>query len=46
VQAEYGQVHATGKKSNLTTDEDLLLQVTSVQAEQHQHAFPNLKQYR
>jgi hypothetical protein len=44
VQAEYGQVHATGKKSNLSADEDLLLQVMRVQAEQHKQDFPNLKQ--
>ena len=44
VQAEYGQVHATGKRSNLSTDEDYLLQVTHAQAEKHQHCYsPNLK---
>jgi len=44
VQEEYGQVHATGRRSNLSTDEDSLLQVTHVQAEKHQHYSPNLKQ--
>ena len=44
VQEEYGQVHATGRRRNLSTDEDSLLQATHVQAEMHQHYSPNLKQ--
>jgi hypothetical protein len=44
VQAEHGQVHATGKRSNLLTDEGSLLQVMHVKAEKHQHYSPNLEQ--
>ena len=44
MQEEYEQVHATEMKSNLSTDEDLLLQVMNVWREKHQDDFPDLKQ--
>jgi hypothetical protein len=40
----YLRVHATEKRSKLSTDDGSLLQVMHVKAEKHQHYSPSLEQ--